>query len=85
MLLLGRKTARERVASFLLDLAERAGADGVLALPMSRTDIADHLGLTVESVSRTFTQLERDGIIALPAHRRTVELRDRAALRRLDG
>ena len=52
---------------------------------MSRTDIADHLGLTVESVSRTFTQLERDGIIALPAHRRTVELRDRAALRRLDG
>ncbi|SEP44356.1 CRP/FNR family transcriptional regulator, nitrogen fixation regulation protein [Methylobacterium sp. ap11] len=85
MLLLGRKTARERVASFLLGLADRAGADGVLALPMSRVDIADHLGLTVESVSRTFTQLERDGIIALPAHRRSVELRDRAALRRLDG
>ncbi|KMO18837.1 helix-turn-helix domain-containing protein [Methylobacterium indicum] len=85
MLLLGRKTARERVASFLLGLAERAGADGVLALPMSRADIADHLGLTVESVSRTFTQLERDGLIALPAHRRAVELRDRAALRRLDG
>ena len=85
MMLLGRKSARERVASFLLGLAERAGTDGGIALPMSRTDIADHLGLTIESVSRTLTQLERDGVIALPAHRRTVLLRDKAALRRLNA
>ncbi len=85
MMLLGRKTARERVASFLLGLAERAGTDGTIVLPMSRTDIADHLGLTIESVSRTLTQLERDGVIALPAHRRAVLIRDKAALRRLDA
>ncbi|QRE75949.1 helix-turn-helix domain-containing protein [Methylobacterium aquaticum] len=85
MMLLGRKSARERVASFLLGLAERAGTDGAIALPMSRTDIADHLGLTIESVSRTLTRLERDGVIALPAHRRTVLLRDKAALRRLNA
>jgi CRP/FNR family nitrogen fixation transcriptional regulator len=52
---------------------------------MSRTDIADHLGLTVESVSRALTQLERSGIIALPAQRRTIVLRDKAMLRRLDA
>ncbi|MET7242338.1 helix-turn-helix domain-containing protein [Methylobacterium sp. EM32] len=85
MLLLGRKSARERVASFLLGLAGRAGSDGTVALPMSRADIADHLGLTIESVSRTFTGLERDGVIALSAQRRAVVLRDEAALRRLDA
>ncbi|WP_053080438.1 helix-turn-helix domain-containing protein [Methylobacterium variabile] len=85
MLLLGRKSAKERVASFLLGLSRRAGTGGAIALPMSRTDIADHLGLTIESVSRTLTQLEREGVIALPAHRRAVEVRDGAALRRLDG
>ncbi len=85
MMLLGRKTAKERIASFLLGLAERLDAAGVVDLPMSRTDIADHLGLTVESVSRSLTQLERAGIIELPAHRRTVVLRDKAALRRLDA
>ncbi|MGY2049399.1 helix-turn-helix domain-containing protein [Methylobacterium sp. JK268] len=85
MVLLGRKSARERVASFLLGLSERAGAGGPVALPMSRADIADHLGLTMESVSRTLTQLEREGLIALPAHRRSVVLKDEAALRRLDG
>ena len=69
--------------SFLLGLAERTGTDGGIALPMSRTDIADHLGLTIESVSRTLTRLERDGVIALPAQRRTILLRDRAALHRL--
>lgn len=85
MMLLGRKSAKERIASFLLGLAERLDAAGVVDLPMSRIDIADHLGLTVESVSRSLTQLERAGIIELPAHRRTVVLRDKAALRRLDA
>lgn len=68
MLLLGRKSAVEKVASFLLSLA--ADEDGDYAdsidLPMSRTDIADYLGLTTETVSRTFTKLRNDGLIALP-------------------
>ncbi|UHC17588.1 helix-turn-helix domain-containing protein [Methylobacterium currus] len=85
MLLLGRKSAKERVASFLLGLARRSGTEGTIALPMSRADIADHLGLTIESVSRSFTQLEREGVIALANHRRAVEVQDRAALRRLDA
>ncbi|CAA7619330.1 MULTISPECIES: helix-turn-helix domain-containing protein [Magnetospirillum] len=71
MLLLGRKTAREKVASFLDTLSRRAVERGLAAspvdLPMSRADIADYLGLTIETVSRTFTQLKRDGIIGLPA------------------
>jgi len=70
MLLLGRKTAREKVASFLLKLSRRAVEQGLpaspVALPMSRADIADYLGLTIETVSRTFTQLKRDGVIGLP-------------------
>jgi CRP/FNR family transcriptional regulator len=71
MLLLGRKTAREKLASFLLKLSRKAQEQGQppspIALPMSRADIADYLGLTIETVSRTFTQLKRDGIIGLPA------------------
>jgi CRP/FNR family transcriptional regulator len=73
MLLLGRKTARERLASFLVDLAERSDADGgPLELPMGRADIADHLGLTIETVSRTFTGLRREGVIDLPSAHRLV-------------
>ena len=71
MLLLGRKTAREKVATFLVKLSQRAVRAGQpaspVALPMSRADIADYLGLTIETVSRTFTQLKRDNIIGLPA------------------
>jgi CRP/FNR family nitrogen fixation transcriptional regulator len=52
---------------------------------MSRTDIADHLGLTIETVSRTLTQLERQHVIELPAHRRSIQLTNKAALRRLDS
>lgn len=85
MMLLGRKSAKERIASFLLGLADRTEAVSAVELPMSRADIADHLGLTVESVSRSLTQLERAGVIELPAHRRTVVLRDKATLRRLDA
>jgi CRP/FNR family transcriptional regulator len=83
MLLLGRKTARERLASFLLMVSRRAEARGRPAspidLPMSRADIADYLGLTIETVSRTFTQLRKDGTIALPEQTR-VEIASREAL-----
>src|SRR5215469_2577415 len=69
MMLLGRKTAHERVASFLLSLAEREerlGAESdVVHLPMTRTDIADYLGLTTETASRVFTNLRKRGYIAL--------------------
>jgi CRP-like cAMP-binding protein len=78
------KTAAERVAAFLLEMAERIDLDDEIALPMSRQDIADYLGLTIETVSRTLTQLENQSAIALPASKRIV-LRNRAALRRLNS
>lgn len=85
MLLLGRKSAMEKIATFLLDMAERFEGSDHVDLPMSRTDIADHLGLTIETVSRSLTQLERGGVIELPAHRRTILLRNKAALHHLDS
>jgi CRP/FNR family nitrogen fixation transcriptional regulator len=84
MLLLGRKNAVEKVATFLLDLSRRTAKNDQIDLPMSRTDIADHLGLTIETVSRSLTQLERQGVIELPAHRRFIVLRNKPALERLD-
>lgn len=83
MLLLGRKSATERLASFLLDLSERSVARGedpdLIALPMSRGDIGDYLGLTIETVSRTMTRLRQLGVLDLHQHR-TVAIRDRARL-----
>jgi CRP/FNR family nitrogen fixation transcriptional regulator len=79
VVLLGRKSACERVASLLLDLSDRAGSPRILEVPMSRQDMADYLGLTIETVSRTLTQLQADGMIYIPTSRRIV-LRDRAAL-----
>jgi CRP/FNR family transcriptional regulator len=80
MLLLGRKTARERLASFLIAQSNHAGPCGRgamhLHLPMTRTEIADYLGLTVETVSRTFSQFKADKRIALPS-RTEVMLLDR--------
>lgn len=69
MLLLGRRSADEKVASFLVGWRDRLERHGLpsktLPLPMSRQDIADFLGLTIETVSRTFTRLERDKVIII--------------------
>ena len=80
MVALGRKTASERIAGFLLEMAQRMPQDraGTVALPMSRGDIADHLGLTIETVCRCLAQLRRDGTIGLT--RTSLVLRQRTAL-----
>jgi len=78
------KTAQERVAGFLLEMAERIKSASEIELPMSRQDIADYLGLTIETVSRTLTILENSAAIALPSSRRIVLLNP-AALRRLNS
>jgi CRP/FNR family nitrogen fixation transcriptional regulator len=72
------KSAQERVATFLLEMAQRASGN-VVELPMSRQDIADYLGLTIETVSRTLTALETAAVIEVATSRRIV-LRNRAAL-----
>jgi CRP/FNR family transcriptional regulator, anaerobic regulatory protein len=86
MLMLARLSPQERLASFLLRLRKRYLANGIaepwIALPMGRGDIADHLGLTVETVSRSFTRLRGDGLVALPDPQR-VEILDEAGLARL--
>ena len=78
------KTAKERVVGFLLEMARRAPSSTRVDLPMSRQDIADYLGLTIETVSRTLTQLESTAAITLP-NARCFEVRDRGALGRLRG
>jgi CRP/FNR family nitrogen fixation transcriptional regulator len=78
------KSAQERVASFLLEMAERGLAGSVIELPMSRQDIADYLGLTIETVSRTLTVLENCAAIEVPSSRRIV-LRNRSTLNRMHG
>ncbi|MFI4933930.1 MAG: helix-turn-helix domain-containing protein [Caulobacterales bacterium] len=82
ILTLGRRAAGERVASFLVDLATRTEAGDDLELPMSRQDMADYLGLTIETVSRTFTQLQAQNLIRLSGCRH-VSLADRGALHEL--
>jgi CRP/FNR family nitrogen fixation transcriptional regulator len=78
------KTAQERVVGFLLEMASRMPSEKQIELPMSRQDIADYLGLTIETVSRTLTQLENSAAIELATSRRVV-LRNRVALSRLNG
>lgn len=87
-LALARLQPAEKLADFLLRLAAREaklGGDGLrVSLPMGRGDIADHLGLTMETVSRTFTKLRQQGLIALP-HLNVVEILDEDGLRTLAG
>jgi CRP/FNR family transcriptional regulator, nitrogen fixation regulation protein len=78
------KSAQERIAGFLLEMADRATVGTTIELPMSRQDIADYLGLTIETVSRTLTSLEGSAAIELPSSRRIV-LRNRSALSRMNS
>jgi CRP/FNR family transcriptional regulator len=94
MMLLGRKTAPEKIATFLLEMSERLAETGCtpitrgpatrFTLPFSRQQVADVLGLTIETVSRQFTKLKNEGVIDLPA-RRDVEIVNRGALVALAG
>ncbi|MBV8697490.1 MAG: helix-turn-helix domain-containing protein [Bradyrhizobium sp.] len=85
MLLLGRKTSLERVAAFLLEMDRRLTAAGIMALPMSRRDIADYLGLTLETVSRALSLLHDKGILGfLGQSQRQIVLLDRPRLAELD-
>ena len=83
LLLLGRKTASERIATFLLEMAERLpqATVGVLDLPMSRSDVADHLGLTIETVCRILAHLRRDGTITIERNR--IEIHNAVDLRQM--
>ena len=83
-LLLGRASAAQKIAAFLQEVALRDGSGNVIELVMSRQDIADYLGLTIETVSRTLSQLERDRVIGVPSARRVV-LKDCRALRALNA
>jgi CRP/FNR family nitrogen fixation transcriptional regulator len=85
MLLLGRKTSLERVAAFLLEMDRRLTAAGIMALPMCRRDIADYLGLTLETVSRALSVLHGQGILGfLGQSQRQIVLLDRTKLAELD-
>jgi CRP/FNR family nitrogen fixation transcriptional regulator len=82
LLVLGRQNAVERVAAFLSDMSERQGGLLEVDLPMTRMDIADYLGLTIETVSRVLTKLKNRGVVRLPSQRR-VEILKRDVLRNM--
>jgi CRP/FNR family transcriptional regulator, nitrogen fixation regulation protein len=85
MLLLGRKTSLERVAAFLMEMDNRSTAAGILALPMNRRDIADYLGLTLETVSRALSRLHGFGILGfIGNNQRQIVLLDRKKLASFD-
>lgn len=81
LMMLGRKTAREKVASFLHDVADRQGGD-IQTLTMGRQDMADYLGLTIETVSRMLTQLQAEGLVTFMGCRQ-FRIGNRPALSRL--
>jgi CRP/FNR family nitrogen fixation transcriptional regulator len=85
MLLLGRKNSLERVAAFLIEMDARLAAAGVMTLPMTRRDIADYLGLTVETVSRALSQMRRAGVLDfLSKTQRDIAILDRPRLAMFD-
>jgi CRP/FNR family nitrogen fixation transcriptional regulator len=79
---LGRKSAPERVAAFLLDTDMRLNSRGQIQLPMKREDIADYLGVNIETLSRVLTRLVRNKVIAISSARR-ITICNRVALREL--
>jgi len=79
MLQLGRMNADQRIATFLLSLSERTDTGDMIRLPMTRLDIADHLGLTIETVSRTIGKLTSIGLIVL-RNLNNIRILDRDAL-----
>ena len=81
---LGRKTAMERVATFLLEMDRRLAKAGMMALPMSRRDIGDYLGLTLETVSRALSQLNDQGVLIFSSARQIV-LRNQQQLTAMDA
>lgn len=83
-LLLGRRSASQKLAAFLLEMAARRPGCTIIDLAMTRQDIADYLGLTIETVSRTLSQFEREGLISLSSARR-VNLTDMRGLRDLNS
>ena len=84
MLLLGRKTAMEKVATFLLEMDRRLAKTGMMALPMCRRDIGDYLGLTLETVSRALSQLNDQGVLMFSSARQIV-LHNRQRLADMDA
>jgi len=84
MLLLGRKSAMERVANFLLEMDRRLAVAGMMALPLCRRDIGDYLGLTLETVSRALSQLHGEGVLGFSGARQIV-LRNRQRLQNMDA
>ena len=84
MLLLGRKNAMEKVATFLLEMDRRLAVAGMMALPMCRRDIGDYLGLTLETVSRALSELHAKGVLGFSGARQIV-LRNRQHLRNMDA
>ena len=86
LMLLGRKNSLEKVSAFLLEMDRRLSATGVVALPMSRRDIADYLGLALETVSRELSQLRALGILRFAdAGQRQIVLENRQELQRLSS
>ena len=87
MMTLTKKTASEKIAAFLLMLAKRQNPDAddvLIRLPMSRQDIADYLGMSIETVSRRLTDLKEKGVISLPS-RHTAHIHKMSALKALAG
>jgi CRP/FNR family nitrogen fixation transcriptional regulator len=85
MLLLGRKDSLERVAAFLLEMDNRLADTAAMTLPMSRHDIADYLGLTVETVSRALSRLRRAGVLTFASNtQREITILNREQLHLFD-